>query len=324
MIDRRRAIALSGAALAVASTGAHAQSRYPEKAVRLVVPYAPGGLFDAIGRPWADKMGPLLGSVFVENITGGGGALGAAAVARAAPDGYSILIGASSIHFAELLKAKPLFDPLQALDTICVLGIASYAIAVHPSVAAQNLKELVELAKANPGKYSYGTAGTASMNHLTGELLKSLTGADMPHVPYRGAGPAITDALGGHIPVLIPAVTAQVLELHRAGKLRVLAFSSPQRLKVASDIPTAVESGYAGVVGQTMMGLFAPAGTPAEIKERIAEATRKALADPDFSQRFADAGIEVDMKTTAEGFKMFVGAEVAKWGPIVKASNITL
>lgn len=323
MITRRGALALSGAWLAATSQSASGQSKYPERPIRLVVPYAPGGVFDAIGRPWADKMGPLLGNIVVENITGGGGALGAAAVARAAPDGYSILIGASSIHFVELLKTKPLFDPLQTLDTICVLGNASYAIAVHPTVPARTLKELAELAKSNPGKFSYGTAGAASMNHLAGELLKSLTGADMPHVPYRGAGPAITDALGGHIPVLIPAVTAQVLDLHRTGKLRVLAITSPKRLEVASDIPTTSEAGYA-VVAQTQMGLFAPAGTAAEIKLRVAEATAKAVADADFRKRFDDAGIEIDMKTTAEGFRTFVAAEVAKWGPIVKAANITL
>jgi tripartite-type tricarboxylate transporter receptor subunit TctC len=272
-----------------------AQSPYPDRPIRLVVPFPPGGVFDAVGRPWADKMKPLLGTVVVENQGGGGGSLGAATVARAAADGYTVLMGASMIHLTELvLKNRPLYDPLKDLEPISILGVACFAIAVNPSVPAHTLKELVDYAKANPGKLSYGTAGAGSLNHLTGEMFKSLAGApDIGHVPYRGAGPAITDAIAGHVAMIIPAVTGQVLELHRSGKLRILAVTSPNRLLTASDIPTAIEAGYPGLVSQTLLGLFVPTGTPKTIKDQISRATDIAMADASYQQKFADAGFEL-------------------------------
>ncbi len=185
-------------------------------------------------------------------------------VAHAPPDGYTVLLGSSSIHLAEMvLRAHPLLDPMKDLLPISMVAITCFAIAVHPSVPAQNLKELIAYVKANPGKLSYGSAGAGTMNHLSGELLKSLAGiTDLPHVPYRGAGPAIADAIGGQIPMIIPAMTSQVLEFHRTGKLRLLAITNPDRLPVAPEIPTAVEAGVPGLVAQQVLGLFVPAGTP--------------------------------------------------------------
>jgi tripartite-type tricarboxylate transporter receptor subunit TctC len=203
-------LAAGAAALPAVSPIARAQA-YPTRPVRLVVPFPPGGAFDALGRPWAEKMKPLLGTVVVENIGGGGSSLGAAAVARARPDGYTILLGGTLPHINEaLLKSRPLYDPVKDLDPIASVALNFLGIAVHPSVPAQNLKELIAHAKANPGKLSYGHAGVGSTNHLTGELFKSLAGVpDIVQLPYRGAGPAIADLISGQIPMAVVAVTGQ-------------------------------------------------------------------------------------------------------------------
>src|ERR1700733_9063732 len=265
MIPRREFLRLGvgAAALPLISRAARA-SDYPDHPVRLVVPFPPGGVFDIVGRPWADKVKTTLGTVFVENEPGAGGSMAAENVAHSSPAGYTIFLGPSSIYLAEmLLRDKPMFDPVKELKPISMLAMTSFAIAVNPSVPAQNLMELIAYVKANPGKLSYGTAGAGTLNHLTGELLKSLTGmTDLPHVPYRGAGPAIADAVGGQIPIIIPAMTNQVLEFHRTGKLRLLAITSPARLPVAPEIPTAAESGVTELVSQQVLGLFAPAGIP--------------------------------------------------------------
>ena len=195
-------LAAGAVALPVVSRIARAQA-YPTRPIRLVIPFPPGGAFDAVGRPWADKMKPLLGTVVVDNIGGGGASLGAAAVARARPDGYTLLLGGTLPHVNEaLLKSQPLYDPVKDLDPIAAVAANVLCIAVHPSVPVQTLKELIAYAKANPGKLSYGHAGVGSIQHLTGELFKSLAGTpDIVQVPYRGTGPLITDLIGGQIPM---------------------------------------------------------------------------------------------------------------------------
>ena len=201
---------------------------YPSRPIRLVIPFPPGGAFDAVGRPWADKVKPLLATVVVENMGGGGSSIGAAAVARARPDGYTILLGGTQTHVNEaLLKSRPLYDPVKDLDPIAGVAANVLCIAVHHAVPVQTLNELIAYAKANPGKLSYGHSGVGSIQHLTGELFKSLTGTpEIVQVPYRGTGPVITDLVGGQIPMGTPGVTGQVIELHRSGKMRVLAVTS--------------------------------------------------------------------------------------------------
>src|SRR5947208_12398697 len=183
------------AARALAPRAAVAQAKYPDRPIRLVIPFPPGGGYDAIGRPWAERIKPLLGTIVVENQGGGGSSLGAAAVARARPDGYTILLGGSSTHITEaILKNRPLYDPLKDLEPISNIAVSAFALAVHPAVPAHTLREFIDYAKANPGRLSYGHAGVGSLNHLTGELLKSLAGMpDLEHVPYRGSGPATAD-----------------------------------------------------------------------------------------------------------------------------------
>src|SRR5947208_9341342 len=260
---------------------AAAQS-YPSRPIRLVVPFPPGGAFDAVGRPLAERMKSTLGTMVIENIGGGGASLGAAAVARARPDGYTILLGGTQTHLNEaLLKSKPLYDPVKDLDPIAGVAANVLCIAVHPAVPVQTLAELIAYARANPGKLSYGHSGVGSIQHLAGELFKSLAGTpEIVQVPYRGTGPVITDLIGGQIPMGTPGVTGQVLELHRSGKLRVLAVTSPRRLIAAPDLPTVTELGFPGMTVTGSIGLLAPAGTSTGIIEQIAQATRTAVAEP--------------------------------------------
>lgn len=324
---RRRFLqrAVSVAAFPALCSIAHAQA-YPTRPIRLVIPFPPGGAFDAVGRPWAEKMKPLLGVVAVENIGGAGASIGAAAVARAKPDGYTLLLGGTLPHINEvLLKSKPLYDSVKDLDPIAAIAANVLCIAVHPSVPVRSLKELVAYAKANPGKLSYGHAGLGSIQHLTGELFKSLAGTpDIVQVPYRGTGPVVTDLLGGQIPMGTPGVTAQVLELHRSGKLRILAVTSSKRLAAAPDLPTAAESGFPELTVRGSIGLLAPAGTPPPIIEKIAQATRAAAAEPAWQQMLIDAGIEPVVDSSPEAFRRSLAADVALWSPVVKALGVTI
>ncbi|MFL5003477.1 MAG: Bug family tripartite tricarboxylate transporter substrate binding protein [Xanthobacteraceae bacterium] len=321
-LSRRQCLHLAAgaAALLIARTTTWAQG-YPTRAIRLVIPFPPGGAFDAVGRPWADRVKSLLGTVVIENIGGGGSSLGAAAVARARPDGYTILLGGTQTHVNEaLLKARPLYDPVKDLDPIAGVAANVLCIGVHPAVPARTLKELIAYAKANPGKLSYGHSGIGSIQHLTGELFKSLVGTpDIVQVPYRGTGPVITDLVSGQIPIGLPGVTGQVIELHRSGKMRVLAVTSPTRLAAAPELPTAVELGLPDLTVRGSIGLFAPAGTPSEIIEQIAQASRKAVAEPAYQQLLIDAGIEPTLDSSPGKFRQSLAADVALWTPVVKA-----
>ena len=326
-ISRRIFLQLAAgvAALPAASRIVHAQ-RYPTRPVRLVIPFPPGGAFDAVGRPWADQIKALLGVVVVENIGGGGASIGAAAVAHAKPDGYTLLLGGTLPHVNEgLLKSNPLYDPVKDLDPIAAVAANVLCIAVHPSVPVGSLKELIAYAKANPAKLSYGHAGLGSIQHLTGELFKSLTGTPaIVQVPYRGTGPVITDLIGGQIPMGIPGVTRQVLELHRSGRLRILAVSSSNRLITAPDLPTAAESGFPELTVRGSIGLLAPAGTSPAIIEQIAQATRTVVAEPAWQQMLIDAGIEPIVDSNPELFRRSLAADVALWSPVVRALGVKI
>jgi tripartite-type tricarboxylate transporter receptor subunit TctC len=325
---RRQFLQLTTAALAWPTTSriAFPQSSYPTRPIRLVIPVPPGGAYDAIGRPWADKMKALLGTVIVENVGGGGTSLGAAAVARAQPDGYTILLGGSIPHVNEaILKSRPLYDPIKDLQPILRVAVTTFAIAVHPSLPVQSLKELIDYAKANPGKLSYGHPGVGSLNHLTGELFKSLAGTpEIVQVPYKGAGPAIADVISGQIPITIAAVTGQLIDFHQTGKLRVLAVTSPYRLTATPELPTAVEAGFPAMIAQTSVGLLAPAATPEKIIEQIAQATRAALAERSYQQMLTASGFEPDVDSNTEKFRRILESDVARWKPIVRALGLKL
>jgi tripartite-type tricarboxylate transporter receptor subunit TctC len=308
------------AALPFAWRSPRAQS-YPTRPIRLVIPFPPGGAYDAVGRPWADKMKLVLGTVVVENVGGAGGSLGAAAVARARPDGYTILLGGTLTHLNEaLLKSRPLYDPVKDLDPIASIAAYSLCIAVHPALPVHSLKELIAYAKANPGKLSYGHAGAGSIQHLTGELFKSIAGTpDIVQVPYRGTGPLVTDLVSGQVPMGTPGVTGQLLEFHRAGKTRVLAVTNTTRLVAAPELPTVAELGFPGMTLTASIGLLAPAGTERGIIEQIAQATRTAASDPPYKQMLIDAGIEPSLDSSPEKLRRSLAADVALWTPVVQA-----
>ena len=328
-MHRRELLAFGFGALsasALARQGAQAQPRYPERPIRLVIPFPPGGITDAVGRPWADKMRGLLGTVVVENLGGAGGALGAAAVARAQPDGYTILLGSGGTHVIIPVATSHLpYDPLKDFEPIAILGVTAGSIVVNPSLPARTLRELIDYAKANPGRLSYGSAGAGTMNHLGGELFKSLIGApDIVHVPYRGAGLAITDAVSGHIPMITPNVTGQVIALHKTGKLRMLAVTTAQRVTAAPEIATAVEAGLPGMIAQNFIALLAPAATPKPIIEQIAQATRSAMAEPELQQMFIASGFEPHRDSNPEKARRFLDDEIARWSPIIKGIGLKL
>jgi tripartite-type tricarboxylate transporter receptor subunit TctC len=326
-LSRRRFVqlAVGVAALPTGSWTAHAEP-YPTHPIRLVIPFPPGGAFDAVGRPWADKMKPLLGVVVVENVGGGGGSIGGAVVARAKPDGYTLLLGGTLPHVNEaLVKSRPLYDPVKDLDPIAAVAANVLCIAVHSSLPVRNLNELIDYAKAHPGKLSYGHAGLGSIQHLTGELFKSLARTpDIVQVPYRGTGPVITDLMGGQIPMGVPGVTRQLLELHRSGRLRILAVTSSKQLVAAPDLPTTAESGFPELIVRGSIGLFAPAGTPPEIIDRIAQATRTAVAEPAWQEMLIEAGIETIVDSNPEHFRRSLAADVALWSPVVTALGVRI
>jgi tripartite-type tricarboxylate transporter receptor subunit TctC len=325
-LGRREFLHLAGGAAALSAGARTAAAAYPERPIRLVLPFPPGGVFDIVGRPWADKVKVSLGSVFVDNQPGAGGSLAAQVVAHAPADGYTIFLGASSIHLAEMiLREHPLLDPMKDLTPVSMVAITCFAIVVNPNVPVHSLGELIAYVKANPGKMTYGSAGTGTMNHLSGELLKSLADiTDLPHVPYRGAGPGMADAMGGQIPIFIAAMTSQVLEFHRTGKLRLLAITNPERIPVAPDIPTAVESGVPGLVSQQVLAIFAPAGTPKPAIAQIDDANHRALADAAYRQSLVDAAVSPVPEWTTENFYRFMESDVARWSPLVKKIGVRL
>jgi tripartite-type tricarboxylate transporter receptor subunit TctC len=325
---RRDLLALAVSTVAArgfAARVAHGESNYPERPIRLVIPFPPGGGFDAIGRPWAERIKPLLGTVVVENQGGGGSSLGAAAVAHSRPDAYTLLLGGSSTHITEaILKTRPLYDPMRDLDPISNIAVSAFALAIHPSIPANTLGEFIDYDKAHVGTLSYGHAGIGSLNHLTGELFKSLAGlSDLVQVPYRGSGPATADAFAGHVAMVVPAVTGQLIEFHRTGKLRILAVTSPERLIAARDLPTARET-LPGMVSQQLIGLFAPAGTPGEIIDQIAEANHTALAELSYQRMLVETGFESDIDSSPKKFRRLIEDEIARWTPIVTSLGIKI
>jgi tripartite-type tricarboxylate transporter receptor subunit TctC len=325
---RRTLLALGWAALSLnrfALGAGAAASNYPTRPIRMIIPFPPGGGFDAVGRPWAERIKPLLGTIVVENQGGGGSSLGAATVAHSSADGYTILLGGSSTHITEaILKTRPLYDPLKDLDPIANIAISSFALAVHPSIPATTLQEFIDYDKANRGKLSYGHAGVGSLNHLTGELFKSLAGLpDLVQVPYRGSGPATADALAGQVAMVVPAVTGQLIEFHRTGKLRILAVTSPERLVAAPDLPTAAQT-LPDMISQQLIGLFAPAGVPEEIIDQIADANHALLAEPDYQKMLIETGFEPDINSSPKTFRRRIEAEIVKWTPIVQTLGIKI
>jgi tripartite-type tricarboxylate transporter receptor subunit TctC len=303
-----------------------AQARYPDRPIKLVVPFVAGGVNDAVARVWIDRMKAPLGTVFVENMGGAGGVVGGAAVARAQPDGYTILMGGGGSQVLNpIAMSKPPYDPIRDFEPIATIAILPMTIAVTPALPVHTLQELIAYAKANPGKLVYGSAGTGSMTHLSGELFKSLAGTpDIVHVPYRGGGPSITDVISGQVPMIVTNVNGQVLELHRTGKLRMIAVTSPQRLAADPELPTAAESGLPALVAVNFAGLFAPARTPKPIIDRIAAATKTAMSETEMRKNLIDQGMEPVTDSTPEKTRRFVEEDIARWTPVIRSIGLRL
>ena len=314
-----------GALCALLLRPSPAQAKYPERPIRLVIPYPPGGVYDGTGRPWADKAKAHLGTIVIENIGGAGSSLGTAAAARAKPDGYTILLGGNSgLVINPIAATKRLYDPLKDFEPIAVIGRNPTAIVVNPKQPIRTLSELIDSAKANPGKLSYGSSGVGTPNHLIGEQLKVLTGVDIAHVPYRGAGPAMTDLISGHIPVNFQSVTGQAIEMHRTGKQRILAFTSEKRLASAPDVPTVAEAGMPDLTATQFIGLFAPRGASKEIIEQIALAARTTMADKELQRIFGDSGFDPELNPSPEKTRRLLEAEIATWTPVIRSIGLKL
>jgi tripartite-type tricarboxylate transporter receptor subunit TctC len=307
----------------ITSAAAFAQS-YPAKPVRLIVTFAAGGGADFIGRTVGGKLSELLGQpVVVENRAGANGALGAELVAKAAPDGYTLLIGAAgTVAVAPHLNPKLPFDTFKDFAPISLLATSPFVVTVNPGVPAKSVRELIELAKAGAGKINFGSSGTGGSPQLAGELFKSMAGVNMVHVPYKGLAPAITDLMGGQIQLLFADVGLVNPHL-KSGKLRGLAVTGTQRSALAPDLPTVSEAGVPGYAAGTWYSLLAPAGTPGPIIARLSEDTRKALASPEVRTALVNQGNEPAATTPAEA-AAFLRDEHAKWGKVIRDAAIKL
>jgi tripartite-type tricarboxylate transporter receptor subunit TctC len=317
--------AAARAAALIAWSGCARADDYPSRPIRLVIPYTAGAAGDQIGRPWAERISSLLGPTYVENMGGAGGALGSSAVAQSAPDGYSLLLGNGSTQvMIPLSSARPAYDTVRDFRAIYRLITSTLAFVVHPSLPVKNLQELAAYAKANPGTFSYGTPGVGTGNHLVGEMFRQQSGipAEIVHVPYRGMGSATNDLIGGQIPSMIAVVSSQLLQLHEAGKVRMIAVTSEKRLSGAPEIPTVTESGMPNLRYAGWFGLFAPKATPDGIVDRIAAATRTAMADPALQEAYRSQGLEPDIDSSPDKFQQLVEDELGRLAPIIRSIGL--
>ncbi len=303
-----------------------AQPSYPDRPIKLIVPFPPGGVYDAIARPLADRLKSSLGSVVVENLGGAGGTRGVTLAMRAPADGYTLLLGGSANFIVTPIAArKPPYDPLIDFEPVARIANVGLSFVVHSGLGVRDMKGLIEHARRNPGKVSFGTPGIGTTNHFVGEMLKSLGKLpDLAHVPYAGAGPALNDLVGGHIPLLVANVTGQVLELHNADKVRIISVTTEKRLSIAPDVPTAQESGIKDMVAEVFFGVFAPKGTPAAIVAKVTDAINRTLADPDLRGLYLKSGFQATERTSPQDLRKFLSDEITRWRPIIEASGFKI
>ncbi len=310
---------LAAASIANAQSAAPA---YPSKPVRLLVPFPPGGVADLIARPLAERLGDALGQpVVVENRAGATGTIAAGAVAAAAPDGLTLLLGTTNeiAMSPTLFKSLP-YDPTTAFAAVAPVADFPNVLVVGPSLKVDSVRALLERAAASPGKLTFASSGPGSTNHLTLELFKSIAKVDVVHVPFKGGGPALTDVMGGHVDAMF-ATLPSAAEHIRSGRLRALAVTGARRSRTLPDVPTAAEAGVPGLVVTTWNGVLAPAGTPAPIIERLAREIRAATARADLRERYASAGAEVMNNDSAE-FAALIRADFERWSQLIRQAGI--
>ena len=296
---------------------------WPSRPIRMVVPLSPGGFADVPGRILAARLSSSLGyNVFVENRPGAGGTIGADFVAKSAPDGYTLLFtGTPHVISAWIYKKLP-YDPLKDFEPVALVASGPYVLVVNPQLPVHSIGELIAAAKAQPGKIDYASSGNGSAQHLVSALFASMAGIELNHVPYKGSGPAMQDLLGGQVKVSFAGIP-NVLPHVKAGRLRALAVSTPQRSPDLPDVPTAAEAGVPGYQATLWLNLAAPAGTPGEIVQRIYAETAKALQDAELQQSFRAAGVEASPMSPQE-LAGFMRAEYEKWGKVVRDTGATV
>jgi tripartite-type tricarboxylate transporter receptor subunit TctC len=312
-------LALCALAVGLGATQAAAQS-YPTRSIRLVVPFGAGGGTDNLARIIEPLVSRALGQpMVIENKPGGGSIIGMDAVAKAAPDGYTLVMTDTSIAVNPSLKALP-YDTLKDFEPVSLLATAPVILVAHPKVPARTLQEFVTLAKERPGKFNYASGGNGASTHLGGELLKLVAGIDVVHVPYRGTGPAMNDLIGGHVDVMFSGISSARPHLD-SGALRGLAVTGEKRNAAVPDVPTFTEAGQPGVTASTYWGVLAPKGTPEEIVERLSAEFAKAMRDPDVSARVAQLGY-LPIAGGGADYAANIQSEIKKWGEVVKTANI--
>ena len=315
-------IVISVAVLVLSWGSAAAQSGYPHKSVRVLVPYPPGGITDFVTRAVALELAKDFSQSFVvDNRPGANSILGVELVSKATPDGYTLGTVIAAHAANQTLYPKLPYDSVKSFEHVSLLGTAPLILCVTNSLPANSAKELVELAKSRPGQLTFASSGIGAAAHLTTELLMSTTGIKMVHVPYKGTAPALQDLMGGQIMIMMD-VPSSMLPHVRAGKIKVLGMASEKRVAAAPEVPTLIESGVP-VVGGTWVGLLAPAGTPKPVVDKLSRAVAAAVRRPEIKERFVQVGIEPVGNTSAE-FSQFLRAEVAKWAKVIKDANVKI
>ena len=310
---------LSAFALLLALT-APAAAEYPDRPVRLIIPFPPGGSNDVVGRLVTNQLSEKLGhKVYVDNRGGAGGVLGTEAAAAAAPDGYTLLI-ISIAHAVNPALYKLNYDPIKSFTPISILATGPNVLAVNPQLPVKNVAELVALAKQKPGELDYASAGVGSFQHLGGELFKLVAGVNLQHVPYKGGGPAMADVIAGHVKVMFSSLV-QTTPFIQSGQLRALGVGGSKRNPVLPDVPTIAEAGVPGYEANNWWGIMAPAGTPKEIVDRLYRDIQATITSPELKAAFDREGASAVTMTTEE-FSKYIENEIVKWGRVVKEGNI--
>ena len=299
-----------------------AMAQYPTKPLRLLVGFPPGGANDIVARIAAQKLSETLGQpVVVENRPGNAGVVAAEALAKATPDGYTLMLGSTGTNaIAPALNSKLPYDPVNAFTPVGLIGVAPSAMVVNAAVAAQSVREFIALARSRPGKLTYASSGNGTTLHLGGELFKLMAGVDLVHIPYKGNAQALNDVVGGQVDMIFSALPP-ALPLAKAGKVRILGVAIPERLRSMPEMPTVAEQGLPGYEMSTWYGVFAPAGSPPEAVEKLGAELRRAVADLKVREQIIAQGIEPVSNTPAE-FRTFVNAELEKWARVVKAAGV--
>jgi tripartite-type tricarboxylate transporter receptor subunit TctC len=320
--ERRRFLQFAGALVAVPALAVEAAAQaYPARPVRVIVPFAPGGITDVVARLIAEKWGEQLGKQFyVENLTGGSGNIGMGQGAKAAPDGYTILTAFVSYAINPALFAHVPYDPVKDFDPISLAVSSTTVLVVNPSVPAKTVDDLIALIRTNPGKYNYASAGSGTTSHLVGEQLRISLNLDIVHIPYGGGAPAIASVVAGHTPIGLVAPNVALPQL-QDGKVRALAVTSPTRTATLPDVPTMAEAGHPGIAGESWVGFVAPVGTPKDVIATLNSGIIRMLAEPEMKDRFATLGFD-PVGSTPEGFATRLQSELALWSKVIHAADI--